>query len=99
MQLHDKLKQKTATIGIVGLGYVGLPLAVAFAEAGFPVIGFDIQARRGDADSQGEQRQYRETGRELLVRCRSPMRGRERPGPPAPARANLRQRRCTRSSR
>ncbi len=43
MQLHDKLKQKTATIGMVGLGYVGLPLAVAFAEAGFPVIGYPGQ--------------------------------------------------------
>jgi hypothetical protein len=34
------------TIGVVGLGYVGLPLAVAFARKGFAVVGFDIDARR-----------------------------------------------------
>ena len=33
---------QTATIGIVGLGYVGLPLLLAYARAGFHVIGFDI---------------------------------------------------------
>ena len=44
--LLDKLTQRTATIGIVGLGYVGLPLAVEFAEAGFCVLGLDIQAEK-----------------------------------------------------
>ena len=33
-------------IAVIGLGYVGLPVAAAFARAGFPVIGFDIDARR-----------------------------------------------------
>ena len=42
-QLERKLRNKTAVIGIAGLGYIGLPLAVAFAEAGFNVVGFDIQ--------------------------------------------------------
>lgn len=42
-QLIDKLESKTATIGVVGLGYVGLPLAVEKAKAGFTVIGFDVQ--------------------------------------------------------
>lgn len=37
----DKIKNKKAIIGIVGLGYVGLPLALAFAESGYKVIGFD----------------------------------------------------------
>jgi UDP-N-acetyl-D-glucosamine dehydrogenase len=41
------------TIGIVGLGYVGLPLAVAFAEAGETVVGFDVDARRVDALRRG----------------------------------------------
>ena len=41
-QLIDKLSNKTAKIGIIGLGYVGLPLAVAFAEVGFEVIGLDL---------------------------------------------------------
>lgn len=47
-QLEEKVKNKTARVGIVGLGYVGLPLAVAFAEAGFRVLGFDIQQKRVD---------------------------------------------------
>ena len=41
-RLIKKINNKSATIGIFGLGYVGLPLAVRFAEAGFSVIGFDI---------------------------------------------------------
>ena len=38
----EKFRNKTAIIGIVGLGYVGLPLALRYAEAGFRVLGFDI---------------------------------------------------------
>ena len=41
--LLDKFAQRSATIGVVGLGYVGLPLAVEFAEAGFDVLGVDVQ--------------------------------------------------------
>lgn len=41
--LINKFNTKTATIGVVGLGYVGLPLAVEKAKAGFNVIGFDVQ--------------------------------------------------------
>ena len=40
---EEKIGDRSATIGIVELGYVGLPLAVAFGEAGFRVLGFDIQ--------------------------------------------------------
>ena len=40
--LFSKLETRTATVGIVGMGYVGLPLASAVARAGFNVIGFDI---------------------------------------------------------
>ncbi|MBM4460279.1 MAG: hypothetical protein FJ011_21355 [Chloroflexi bacterium] len=36
-QLLTKIHDRTATVAVVGLGYVGLPLAVAFAEQGFPV--------------------------------------------------------------
>lgn len=46
--LLKKLQQQTATIGIIGLGYVGLPLAVEFAEAGFSVIGLDVQQEKVD---------------------------------------------------
>jgi len=45
-KLRERLVSRTATIGIVGLGYVGLPLAVAFARAGFRVIGMDTDAQR-----------------------------------------------------
>ena len=41
-QLLAKIERKEATVAIVGLGYVGLPLAVAFAEHGFPVVGIDV---------------------------------------------------------
>jgi UDP-N-acetyl-D-glucosamine dehydrogenase len=41
-QLEEKLLTKTATIGIIGLGYVGLPLAVEFAKNGFKTIGLDV---------------------------------------------------------
>ncbi|MCX6828082.1 MAG: nucleotide sugar dehydrogenase [candidate division Zixibacteria bacterium] len=40
--LMKKLDDRTAKVGIIGLGYVGLPLAIEFAEQGFKVIGFDI---------------------------------------------------------
>lgn len=43
-QLITKLEKRTARIGIVGLGYVGLPLTVRYAYAGFKVLGFDIDA-------------------------------------------------------
>ncbi|KAB0266690.1 nucleotide sugar dehydrogenase [Microvirga brassicacearum] len=45
---------RTARIGIVGLGYVGVPLAIACAKAGFKVIGFDINAPRVDRINRGE---------------------------------------------
>lgn len=46
--LVQKLKQKDAVIGILGLGYVGLPLMLRFAEEGFKVIGFDIDQKKID---------------------------------------------------
>ena len=42
-QLLDKINNKTAKVGVVGLGYVGLPLAVEKANAGYQTIGFDVQ--------------------------------------------------------
>jgi len=41
--LEEKIKSRTARVGIMGLGYVGLPLAMEFAKAGFPVTGIDIE--------------------------------------------------------
>ncbi|MEP7199238.1 MAG: nucleotide sugar dehydrogenase [Chloroflexota bacterium] len=44
--LQHKLESRTATIGVVGLGMVGLPVACVFAQAGFNVIGVDVKAER-----------------------------------------------------
>lgn len=45
-ELLEKITSKTAVVGVVGLGYVGLPLAVEKAKAGYKVIGFDIQEEK-----------------------------------------------------
>src|SRR3984885_10295949 len=53
--LSEKIRSKTARVGVVGLGYVGLPLAVEFAQAGYSVTGIDLSegkvARVNAADS------------------------------------------------
>ncbi len=53
MKLKNKIKNHEARVGILGMGYVGLPLAVGFAEAGFPVTGFDIDADKVDQLNSG----------------------------------------------
>jgi UDP-N-acetyl-D-glucosamine dehydrogenase len=45
-QLLSKIKNKTAVLGVIGLGYVGLPLAVEKAKAGYKTIGFDMQEKK-----------------------------------------------------
>ncbi|MBN1913363.1 MAG: UDP-N-acetyl-D-glucosamine dehydrogenase, partial [Candidatus Omnitrophica bacterium] len=45
-QLKEKIRKKKAKIAVVGLGYVGLPLAIEFAKKGFPVFGIDIDKDR-----------------------------------------------------
>jgi len=54
MFLKDKIAEKKAKIGIVGLGYVGLPLAVEMANAGFEVVGIDVDGEKVDMISRGE---------------------------------------------
>jgi len=54
MSLREKISNHQEVIGIVGLGYVGLPLAVAFAEAGLHVIGFDKSQNKVDKIIRGE---------------------------------------------
>ena len=54
MNLKQKIESREARVGILGLGYVGLPLAVAFAEAGFHVIGIDVDARKVEAINRQE---------------------------------------------
>ncbi len=53
-KLINKLSDKTAVIGIVGLGYVGIPLALRYAEAGYKVIGFDIDQSKIDKITLGK---------------------------------------------
>lgn len=50
----DRIRRREAKVGVVGLGYVGLPLGMAFAEAGFPVTGLDVDARKVDRLEKGE---------------------------------------------
>ncbi len=52
--LLQKIENHQARIAIIGLGYVGLPLAVAFAKSGFPVIGVDVDAGKVDAINRGD---------------------------------------------
>jgi len=52
-ELLLKLKNKTAKLGVVGLGYVGLPLAVEKAKAGYNVIGFDVQEKKVQLVNEG----------------------------------------------
>ena len=53
-RLIDRISDRSAVLGVVGLGYVGLPLAVEFARAGFKVIGFDVSQRVVDALNKGQ---------------------------------------------
>ena len=52
-ELHTKIAERTARIGIVGMGYVGLPLALLFSEQGFRVTGFDIDPGKVKALNAG----------------------------------------------
>lgn len=53
-QLSEKIQARTAEIAVIGIGYVGLPLAVAFAEAGFQTTGYDLDARKVQTINRGE---------------------------------------------
>jgi UDP-N-acetyl-D-glucosamine dehydrogenase len=52
--LLSKIKNKTAVVGVIGLGYVGLPLAVEKAKAGYRTIGFDIQEKKVNMVNKGQ---------------------------------------------
>ncbi|MBC8321454.1 MAG: NAD(P)-binding domain-containing protein, partial [Bacteroidetes bacterium] len=53
-QILQKISDNTVTVGIIGLGYVGLPLAVNFAEAGIKVIGFEKSQEKADKINHGD---------------------------------------------
>ncbi|MBB6430779.1 nucleotide sugar dehydrogenase [Algisphaera agarilytica] len=54
MSLEQKIRDRSATVGVIGLGYVGLPLCHAFHEAGFGVLGFDVDQKKIDRLNAGE---------------------------------------------
>src|SRR3984893_18098391 len=53
MNLLDRIRSKQVRVGMIGLGYVGLPLAVEFAKAGLDVTGFDVDQTKVDLINQG----------------------------------------------
>ncbi|MDQ3699495.1 MAG: NAD(P)-binding domain-containing protein, partial [Chloroflexota bacterium] len=54
MDLLAKIQERSAVVAVIGLGYAGLPLAVAFAEAGFRVLGIDVDGARVAGLNRGE---------------------------------------------
>jgi UDP-N-acetyl-D-glucosamine dehydrogenase len=58
-QLKSKIQQRQARVGIIGLGYVGLPLALLYSEQKFRVTGFDIDSRKVDTLAKGGSYIYR----------------------------------------
>jgi UDP-N-acetyl-D-glucosamine dehydrogenase len=63
--LKNKIQQRQARVGIIGLGYVGLPLALLFSEQKFAVTGFDIDPRKVDILARGESYIYRVPAEEI----------------------------------
>ncbi|MER8491728.1 nucleotide sugar dehydrogenase [Mesorhizobium australicum] len=53
-RLLNRISTHAAQVGVIGLGYVGLPLAIAVARAGFPVFGFDIEAQKVESLNNGQ---------------------------------------------
>src|SRR5436190_17308504 len=68
MRLHEKIDRRTARIGVIGLGYVGLPLAVEFCRAGFDVTGFDVDATKA-AEINGGRSYIGDVSTDELAGC------------------------------
>ncbi len=64
--LQERLESRSATVAVVGLGYVGLPLAVAFCRAGFAVLGVDADRARVERVARGDSPVEDVSGPELL---------------------------------
>src|SRR5512135_2671613 len=58
-RLRARIEARTARVGVIGLGYVGLPLALLFSEEKFPVTGFDVDAKKVSTLSEGGSYIYR----------------------------------------
>lgn len=72
-ELLEKLRSRQALIGIVGLGYVGLPLSLTYAEVGYQVLGLDIDQVKADSINQGES-YIEHIGTERVSRARQEQR-------------------------
>src|SRR5690242_19635649 len=66
-ELKQKIETRKAQVGVIGLGYVGLPLALLFSEQRFPVTGFDIDQRKVKTLEQGGSYIYRITPAEIQL--------------------------------
>src|SRR5258707_4361940 len=64
-QLKSKIQLRQARVGVIGLGYVGLTLALLYSEQNFQVTGFDIDARKVETLAQGGSYIYRITAEEI----------------------------------
>ena len=53
--LKKRIDDRTLVVGIIGMGYVGLPLALTFAEKGVPVLGFDVDSEKIEALRSGRE--------------------------------------------
>jgi UDP-N-acetyl-D-glucosamine dehydrogenase len=65
-ELLRKIEDRTARVGVIGLGYVGLPLALIFEKAGFPVCGLDVDPKKPEALHRGES-YIRHIGKERVA--------------------------------
>jgi UDP-N-acetyl-D-glucosamine dehydrogenase len=52
-EINERIENKSARVGVIGLGYVGLPLAVEFGQAGFDVVGFEVDEAKSDSINAG----------------------------------------------
>ena len=64
-ELRSKIEQRQARVAVIGLGYVGLPLALLYSESGFPVTGFDIDERKVTTLNSGGSYIFRITPPEI----------------------------------
>lgn len=64
-ELKAKIEQRKARVAIIGLGYVGLPLALLYSESGFKVTGFDIDDRKVSSLNSGSSYIFRITAKEI----------------------------------
>jgi UDP-N-acetyl-D-glucosamine dehydrogenase len=74
VNLLERIKNRQALVGIIGLGYVGLPLVLRFCEVGFPVLGFDTDPRKVELLGRGES-YIEHIPSELLAEVRQPREG------------------------